>query len=886
MNKPLWLVLVAGAAPLTACGKGAELRIFPSPVDAGLSSPDTGAVGGTGGQPISVVDAARGNPITDSGCEAGNCLDVGAQCGNGVLENGEQCDDGNLVGGDGCSARCLLEAGWTCPNPNQPCVAAQCGDGILAGNEACDDGNTVAGDGCSPTCTIEPNAVCPPTGGACIAMVCGDGKVTGSEQCDDGVNDGQHGCSPSCQLLAGWTCPLPGTPCIAICGDRRVVGNEQCDEGGDVPCCTADCRLKPGFVCDPNKTPHSQPAAPYCGDGVVQGPTNPASAVLGAEQCDDGNHVPFDGCSPDCHNEPLCGTINTALANPTPGNYQCFAVCGDGLVMPPEECDDGNTADGDGCDHDCKIEKIPGTMQPAWTCTQAAPGTSVVLPVIWRDFSTRSHPQFSIEPLVNRRLPGIAQRTLQQVALPAGLRNKFKYVPAYDTAFVAPAFGTPFGGSTFAGTVNWTMNGPGWVAGSEGFRQPPWMAGNSLSFAVDLVWWANQTPTLASGNANPLLTPAGRYGQWYVDDPTVNIPFPGAITLAQLATGAFQYSCDDNGCDSAFTGNPTGFFPLDNLGWVAAGSETARDGGHNYSFTTETRYWFMYRGAERLDFFGDDDLWVFVNGQLALDVGGIHQKLAGFFQLANDGTATVCVENTPGQGAVNNCVMNVNFGLTPGVVYEVAIFHAEREVVASNFQLTLQGFNSTPSVCVPICGDGFVAGNEQCDRGAANVPPGGNIYGQCTTDCRLGPYCGDAVTQSPPEACDNGLNITTYTPAPPAASVCAPGCVTPPYCGDGQLERVFGEECDDGTGNENTYGRCQTNCTLGPRCGDGVIQAAAGEACDNGSANAPNAYGSGLCLDTCQPAPFCGDGIVELDFGEQCDSTPNCDANCRFIVLH
>ena len=31
-------------------------------------------------------------------------------------------------------------------------------------------------------------------------------------------------------------------------------------------------------------------------------------------------------------------------------------VCGDGLYNLKEECDDGNTEDGDGCDSKCKVE--------------------------------------------------------------------------------------------------------------------------------------------------------------------------------------------------------------------------------------------------------------------------------------------------------------------------------------------------------------------------------------------------------------------------------------------------------------------------------------------------------------------------------------------------
>jgi len=69
-----------------------------------------------------------------------------------------------------------------------------------------------------------------------------------------------------------------------------------------------------------------------CGNGVVDP----------GEECDDGNLLDGDGCSANCTVEP-------------PDPY-----CGDGKLDPGEECDDGNNVDGDGCDADCTFTPPTG----------------------------------------------------------------------------------------------------------------------------------------------------------------------------------------------------------------------------------------------------------------------------------------------------------------------------------------------------------------------------------------------------------------------------------------------------------------------------------------------------------------------------------------------
>jgi hypothetical protein len=66
------------------------------------------------------------------------------------------------------------------------------------------------------------------------------------------------------------------------------------------------------------------------------------------------------------------------------------------------------------------------------------------------------------------------------------------------------------------------------------------------------------------------------------------------------------------------------YFPLDNTGWGNSGLD-AEANPHNFHFTTELHVRFQYGGGERFNLTGDDDVWVFVNGQVAIDVGGLHK---------------------------------------------------------------------------------------------------------------------------------------------------------------------------------------------------------------------------------------------------------------------
>jgi fibro-slime domain-containing protein len=815
MRRSAWAAVVCAAVGLAvACGSSGDDSGFGQPV----SDDEGGASSGTSGtfvtQDASQDTNVPDSPILDCDADPAACLPPGV-CGDGKPGLGESCDDGNTTNGDGCSSMCQIEAPYWACTFGKPCIdvrdcaalvdagltdggdggcvappkAAVCGDGTLDPGEACDDGNVTGGDGCSFDCkTIEANYVCPTPGAKCIStVVCGDSKITGAEQCDDGNTTSGDGCSSTCTLESGWVCLLPGASCTAAkCGDGLLAaGPEECDDGNNVDGdgCSATCRLQTTTTTT-NPTSSTQGHTTlHNWDCAYPVPINvPPHEVCaqtvcgngireGTEQCDDNNTAPFDGCSPDCQFEPQC-----------PGGT-CVARCGDGLLFdfdadgdgkPDEGCDDGNTRNGDGCSSTCQVES-------GYQCTTVADDFPAFLdlPVVLRDFKfwnsgdPQSHPDFERY--------GCPQVTpdLNMTALTGGV----------------PIF-------------RWDGTGNDPVTGTD-----------------------------TNGTCGQQLTSATDYTDWYRD---IDINVGGTnyrrsqkITDVQLrltrsgTPGNYSYAFNsdtDLPYSTYFPGGPGNccFFPIDGRGWGNQGST------HNFSFSTELRYWFTYDAATspQLDFSGDDDVWVFVNGKLALDLGGLHPRVAGSFTLDAAKAAAL--------------------GLADKHLYEIALFHAERHTTASNFWLTLRGFAKKHSVCNNVCGDGIKTREEQCDLGPMNTMPP-VPYGGCSNTCTLGPYCGDKTITTPPEQCDDGTNLTPWTSATPTTQ-CGPGCKTPVYCGDGNVDFPF-EQCDQGASNTNSgaYGSCTTSCTLGPRCGDGIVQTSAGEQCDDG--NRVNGDG---CSAACQ----------------------------------
>jgi fibro-slime domain-containing protein len=677
----------------------------------------------------------------------------GDVCGDGQISGSEGCDDGNNMPGDGCSASCQEESGFKCLVKGAPCVKLlYCGDGIIKSPEVCDDGNSKGGDGCSGTCQLEPNFTCPTPGQACVSTsVCGDGLKTGSEQCDDGKGAGGSpvggdGCSATCTVEDGWSCPDQGGKCGPTCGDGQIKGSEQCDLGSDNG---KDKGCTATCAIQPGWVCGLNSNNVYGCHQTVCGD----HVKEGSEQCDEGDVVPFDGCSPTCTIEPVCSGGN------------CTAVCGDGLVFPSiggvpgEQCDDGNLVNGDGCSSTCMLESETAS---GFHCEiqNLPPPAQLVIPILYHDMRYNNTPNGT--PDFQNFNPG---------KVLFGLVN--------------PNLGTD-------GKPVWADNF-GFLDANKTVRNTDLNA-QALSGKDNFDCWYRDT---CNGGSNTFATKVWK-------DQAAK---PTTLTLNQTPPGSNVYRFADST-----------FFPLDGLGWNAQGSvlpaqlDDGVDGlAHNFSFTSELHYPFTYQaGANpRFDFRGDDDVWVFINGHLAVDIGGVHGTNPG----------------DPPHSITLDAATAAQLGMTDKGMYTIDMFQAERFTKQSNYELTLSGFIHAVSVCTPKCGDGKVVGNEVCDDGALNGMPG-----HCNATCsgRIA-KCGDGIITLP-ETCDNGVNDGTY-------GTCTTECKLAAFCGDNQKNGP--EQCDNGAQNvgldQYGPGKCTVTCTTAPYCGDGIVETAFGEQCEGGA---------------------------------------------------
>jgi len=217
-------------------------------------------------------------------------------------------------------------------------------------------------------------------------------------------------------------------------------------------------------------------------------------------------------------------------------------------------------------------------------------------------------------------------------------------------------------------------------------------------------WNANRDVFTANVTGQDPVQPGDNFYRWF-HETDKSKQYDRQVTFTRTGTNTYTYGRE-------------GVFPLDNVDF--SNDDEATKQGHNYHFTSHLSFAMKVAadGKEKFEFSGDDDVWVFLNGKLILDIGGLHEKLNGWFTINPDGTVSTYVQNVndvSGRAALgqpsndfNGYVdplnqlnratfkdkyQTIDVGIKEGDVVNLDFFYAERSTTESNTKITISNMN-------------------------------------------------------------------------------------------------------------------------------------------------------------------------------------------------
>lgn len=204
---------------------------------------------------------------------------------------------------------------------------------------------------------------------------------------------------------------------------------------------------------------------------------------------------------------------------------------------------------------------------------------------------------------------------------------------------------------------------------------------DNITNAYDLAWYLLNTLYQADTNTTTVTDANGAshtvpiYGMAVNAYDSIILTENNGVYSFDAANGKSHYDTNSRSIYEDDSVSAKQFYPIDGLGYDAILGDTtdkANDSGSNrpehpngnYALRGEAQ--FIYRDDLYFEFSGDDDVYMYINGVLALDLGGAHG---------------ICTKRVNLKDVAQQC------RLTEGEVATFTFFYMERNSDASNFKI-------------------------------------------------------------------------------------------------------------------------------------------------------------------------------------------------------